>query len=39
MKMLVQELDTSRVMEENVKYYSNINPKDYVNPNGGIRKT
>lgn len=39
MKMLVQELDTSRVMEENVKYYSNINPQDYVNPNGEIRKT
>lgn len=39
MKLMVQELDTNRVMEENVKYYSNIDPQKYVNPQTGIRKT
>lgn len=39
MKLMVQELDTNRVMEENVKYYSNIDAQQYVNAQGGIRKT
>lgn len=31
MKLLVQELDTTKVMEEGCLYYSNINPADYLN--------
>lgn len=31
MKMSVMELDTNKVMEEGVNYYSNINAADYVN--------
>lgn len=31
MKMSVMELDTNKVMEENVNYYSNLNVSDYVN--------
>lgn len=39
MKLLVQELDTNRVMEEGTKYFSNINPENYVNSNGGLKKS
>ncbi len=31
MKLLVQELDTNKVMEENVRYYTSLKPEDYVN--------
>ena len=31
MKLTVQELDTAKVMEENVHYYTNINPENYLN--------
>lgn len=31
MKLTVQELDTAKVMEENLHYYTNINPEDYLN--------
>ena len=37
MKLYVEELDTARVMEENVSYYTNIDPNDYVCKNGGLR--
>lgn len=33
MKLMVQELDTANVMEEGFRYYTNINPNDYVNSN------
>lgn len=33
MKLLVQELDTTKVMEEGRTYYTNIDPKDYLNEN------
>ena len=32
MKLMVQELDTANVIEEGVKYYTNINPTQYLNP-------
>lgn len=32
MKLHVQELDTARTLEENVAYYSNLDPKDFINP-------
>lgn len=35
MKLHVQELDTANVMEEGVKYYTNINPEQYVNASAG----
>ncbi len=38
MKMLVQELDTASVMEENVNYYTNLDPAVYLNPATGIRR-
>lgn len=38
MKLLVQELDTNRVMEENVAYYTDIDPKDYVSTTSDVRK-
>lgn len=31
MKLHVQELDTNRVMKENVSYYTNLNPEDFIN--------
>jgi len=31
MKLIVQELDTAKVMKENVHYYTDIDPADYVN--------
>lgn len=39
MKLRVQELDTTRVMEENVNYYTNINPADYVNSESSVKKS
>lgn len=30
MKLHVQELDTNRVMKENVPYYTNLKPEDYI---------
>ena len=32
MKLMVQELDTANVIEEGQRYYTNIEPKNYVNP-------
>lgn len=37
MKLLVQELDTNRVMEENRAYYTDIDPMDYVNAASKVR--
>lgn len=37
MKLLVQELDTNRVMEENVTYYTDIDPTDYVSATSKVR--
>jgi hypothetical protein len=31
MKLIVQELDTTKVMEENLHYYTNIDPQNYLN--------
>ena len=33
MKLCVHELDTTKVMEEGQFYYTNINPKEYINEN------
>lgn len=38
MKLLVQELDTCRVMEENINYYTDLNPLDYVSASSQIKK-
>lgn len=38
MKLLVQELDTNRVMEESRTYYTDIDPQDYVSTTSAIRK-
>lgn len=38
MKLLVQELDTCKVMEENINYYTNLNPLDYVSASSPIKK-
>ena len=32
MKLHVQELDTMRTLEENVAYYSNLDPEEFINP-------
>lgn len=32
MKLHVQELDTARTLQENVAYYSNLNPEEFINP-------
>ena len=32
MKLHVQELDTARTLEENVAYYSNLDPEEFINP-------
>lgn len=37
MKLCVQELDTTKVMEEGVSYYTDINPNDYINPSSDIK--
>lgn len=34
MKLHVMELDTERTLEENVSYYTNIDPEKFVNPDG-----
>ena len=39
MKLHVQELDTARTLEENVAYYSNLDPKDFINPSNTNRFT
>ena len=39
MKLLVQELDTNRVMEEMRLYYSNLSPDDYVSPTSDVQKS
>ena len=36
MKLYVHELDTNKVMKENVPYYTNLNPMDYVKTDGGL---
>lgn len=36
MKLNVHELDTNKVMKENILYYTNLNPKDYVKTDGGL---
>lgn len=37
MKLLAQELDTNRVMEENRVYYTDIDPMDYVSTTSELR--
>lgn len=37
MKLYVQELDTNKVMKENIPYYTNLNPMDYVKTDGGLQ--
>ena len=39
MKLLVQELDTSRVMEEGENYYTSLDPTEYVNSSSDIQRT
>ena len=39
MKMYVQELDTTRVMEEGENYYTSLNAADYVNPSSMVNRT
>lgn len=39
MKLHVMELDTTRVLDENVSYYTNIDPEDFVNATGNNRFT
>ena len=36
MKLYVHELDTNKVMKENIPYYTNLNPMDYVKDDGGL---
>jgi len=39
MKLHVQELDKANTLEENVAYYTNLNPSAYVNANSAFQKT
>lgn len=39
LKVTVQELDTNRVMKENTKYYTDLNPADYVSTTSPFTKT
>lgn len=39
MKLTVHELDTAKVMEENVHYYTNINPEDYLSNDASKKYT
>ena len=36
MKLYVHELDTNKVMKENIPYYTNLDPMDYVKTDGGL---
>ena len=36
MKLNVHELDTNKVMKENIPYYTNLNPMDFVKTDGGL---
>ncbi len=38
MKLFVQELDTLKVMEEGLKYYTDLNPLDYVSETSAVKK-
>lgn len=38
MKLSVQELDTAKVMKENVNYYTNIDPQDFVSTTSNVKK-
>ena len=37
MKLMVQELDTTKVMEEGMKYYTNLDPNNYVSANSNVK--
>lgn len=37
MKLMVQELDSTKVMEEGVKYYTNLDPNNYVSANSNVK--
>ncbi len=37
MKLLVQELDTAKVMEEGISYYTDINPSDYLSTTSDVK--
>lgn len=39
MKLTVQELDKANVLEESNAYYTNIDPKEFVNPDTEYKKT
>lgn len=38
MKLSVQELDTAKVMKENVNYYTNLDPQDFVSTTSNVKK-
>ena len=38
MKLRVDELDCAKALDENAKYYTNLNPNDYIKA-GGVNKT
>lgn len=37
MKLRVDELDCAKALDENAKYYTNLNPDDYIKA-GGVNK-
>ena len=38
MKLSVQELDTAKVMKENMNYYTNLDPQDFVSTTSNVKK-
>lgn len=39
MKLQVQELDTTRIMEEGIHYYTSLDPNDYLNSASDVKRT